>query len=136
VTFRAFCQDRFHYDQGFPEFIEIEPGVFREVNDYPAWPIPAGSTLPTYLSEYAEQYIAALHDRRFPRCDTATRPTNRLKQFWFLSHALAGALYGVTTRTAMNLVGSLRPEEIFQVSRDAKPKRRRRSVIRRKSRQP
>ena len=112
--------------------VEIEPGVFREI-EMLAWPLPAGSVFPTYLSQYAEKYIAALHDPRFPRCDTSIRPTNRLKQFWFLSRALAGALYGVATRTAINLVGSLRPEEIFQVSRDAKPQRRRRGAIKRKS---
>jgi len=63
----------------------------REV-DVPAWPIALGSTLPTYLSEYAAQYVAALNDRRFPSCDVSDRPSNRLKQFWFLSRALAGAL--------------------------------------------
>jgi hypothetical protein len=105
-------------------WFETQPGVHKEV-EVPAWPIPAGSTFPTYLSQYAEQYVAALRDPRFPRCDIATRPSNRLKQFWFLSRALAGALYGVTTRTAINLVGSLRPEEIFEESRSAKPERKR-----------
>jgi hypothetical protein len=97
----------------------------REV-DFPAWPIPAGSAFPSYLAEYAENYIAALHDPRFPRCDVSRRPTNRLKQFWFLSRALAGALYGVQTRTAVNLVGSLRPEQAFHETRDGKPARKRR----------
>jgi hypothetical protein len=92
------------------------------------WPIPAGSTLPTYLSQYAEQYVAALRDRRFPRCDVWMRPSNRRKQMWFASRALAGALFGVKTRTAINLVGSLRPEEIFEESRNAKSRRRRRGI--------
>lgn len=105
--------------------IEVEPGVFKEI-DMPAWPLAVGSPFPNYLSQYAEQYIAALHDPRFPRCDISKRPSNRLKQFWFLSRALAGALYGITTRTAINLVGSLRPEEMFQESRAAKPRRTRR----------
>jgi hypothetical protein len=94
-----------------------------------AWPIPQGSTLPTYLAQYAEQYVAALNDPRFPRADTVQRPSSRLKQFWFLSRALAGALYGVSTRTAVNLVGSLRPEETAERSRFGKPERKR---IRRK----
>jgi hypothetical protein len=98
--------------------------------EVPAWPIPVGSTLPTYLAQYAEQYISALRDRRFPRCDVSTRPTNQLKQFWFLSRALAGALYGVTTRTAINLVGSLRPEQMFHKSRYGKPARKLRRVKR------
>jgi len=100
----------------------------REV-EVSAWPIPPGSPLPTYLSQHAEQFVAALQDRRFPTGDVSTRPSTQLKQFWFLSRALAGALFGVTTRTAINLVGSLRPEESFAGLRDAKPERRR---IRRK----
>jgi len=104
--------------------VEVEPGVQKEI-EVEAWPIPPGSPFPTYLSQYAEQYVAALHDPRFPRCNVSIRPSTRLKQFWFLSRALAGALFGVTTRTAINLVGSLRPEEIFEESRDAKPARKR-----------
>jgi len=101
----------------------------REV-EVPAWPIPVGSTLPTYLAQYAEQYVSALRDRRFPRCDVSMRPTSQLKQFWFLSRALAGALYGVTTRTAINLVGSLRPEQMFHESRYGKPARKLRKIKR------
>jgi hypothetical protein len=108
--------------------IEVEPGIKKEV-DFPAWPIPAGSTFPTYLSQFAEQHVSALNDPRYPRCDVSVRPSNQLKQFWFLSRALAGALFGVKTRTAINLVGSLRPEELFEESRAAKPTRKR---IRRK----
>jgi len=104
--------------------VEVEPGIVKEV-EVPAWPIPAGSQLPTYLSQHAEQYVAALHDPRFPHCDVSRRPSNRLKQFWFLSRALAGALFGVTTRTAINLVGSMRPEQVFHKSRAGKPVRKR-----------
>ena len=96
--------------------------------EVPSWPIPAGSPLPTYLSQYAEQYVAALRDPRFPRCDVLTRPSNWRKQMWFVSRALAGALFGVKTRTAINLVGSLRPEEIFEESRNAKSRRKRRGI--------
>lgn len=95
----------------------------REV-EVPAWPIPPGSTFPTYLSQYAEQYVAALNDPRFPTCDVAVRPTTKLKQFWFLSRALAGAVFGIANRTAINLIGSLRPEQVFTRSRQAKPTRR------------
>jgi hypothetical protein len=96
----------------------------REI-EVSAWPIPQGSMLPTYLAQYAEQYVAALSDPRFPRADIFERPSTRLKQFWFLSRALAGALHGVATRTAINLVGSLRPEETAERSRFGKPERKR-----------
>jgi hypothetical protein len=93
------------------------------------WPIASGSMFPRYLSQYAEQFIAAKEDPRFPR---SSRPTNLLKQFWFLSRAIAGAFFEIQTRTAINLVGSKRPEEIFEESRAAKwervrTKRKRRS---------
>ncbi|HZR66861.1 MAG TPA: hypothetical protein VFA85_17100 [Terriglobales bacterium] len=100
---------------------EAGPREIRVAN----WPISAGSVLPRYLSEYACEFIAAVRDPRFPK--STNRPSSRLKQLWFLSRALAGALYGVTTRTAINLVGSKRPEEIFYESRAGKPKRRRRA---------
>jgi hypothetical protein len=97
--------------------------------EIPAWPIPVGSTFPGYLAQYAEQYVAALHDPRFPQCNVASRPSTKLKQFWFLSRALAGALFGITTRTAINLVGSLRPEQLFEESRDAKLRRKQRRTM-------
>jgi hypothetical protein len=101
--------------------IEIEPGVSREV-EVPNWPLPYGSVLPMYLSQYAEAFIAAKHDRRYPQSE---RASSRLKQLWFLSRALAGALFNVSTRTAINLVGSSRPEEVFERSGAARPRRRR-----------
>jgi hypothetical protein len=112
---RTICADAFA-----PRTIQTEAGP-REIM-MPKWPIPAGSVLPRYLSEYASEFIAAIHDPRFPKSDS--RPSSRLKQLWFLSRALAGALYGITTRTAINLVGSKRPEEIFEESRAGKPLRR------------
>jgi len=30
--------------------------------EVPAWPIAMGSTFPTYLSQYADQYVAALRE--------------------------------------------------------------------------
>lgn len=89
-----------------------------------AWPLPPGSTFPMYLSEYAEQYVMALNDPRFPHCDVSVRRSTRLKQFWFLSRALAGALFGISVRTAINLVGSQRPEQMFTAARYAKPRRK------------
>jgi hypothetical protein len=117
---RDICKEAF-----MSRTIETQPGVFKELEGFPAWPMLPGSTLPGYLSEFAEQYVDALRDARFPRCDVSARPLTRYKQFWFLSRALAGALFGVKTRTAINLVGSLRPEEVFEQSRRATPTRQR-----------
>jgi hypothetical protein len=113
----AICKDAFVLTT-----IPTEPGLAKQVM-VPNWPIPAGSVLPSNLSRYAAEFIAATRDPRFPR--STNRPSSRLKQLWFLSRALAGALYGVRTRTAINLVGSKRPEEIFDESGDCKPRRQR-----------
>jgi hypothetical protein len=114
---RQICEDAF---VSIP--VEIRHGVFREV-EVANWPISDGSMFPRYLSQYAEQFIAAKSDPRFP---SSERKTTKLKQLWFLSRALAGAVLGVETRTAINLVASIRPEEIFESSRAARVKRRKR----------
>jgi len=98
----------------------IQPGKMIEVS---AWPIASGSMLPTYLSKHAAEFIAARSHARFPR---SGRPSTKLKQLWFLSRALAGAVYGVRTRTAINLVGAKNPERIFREARAGKAERTRR----------
>jgi hypothetical protein len=101
------------------------PEAVRKIcRDAPNWPISSGSVLPTHLQEHAKEFIAARKDPRFPR--SLRRPTSQLKQIWFLSRALAGAVFGVKTRTAINLVGSMRPEQVFHESRDGKPARKQR----------
>jgi len=114
---RRVCKDAL-----VPRTIEVEPGRYKQL-EMPNWPIPVGSMLPKYLAQYAAEFIAAKGDPRFPR---SSRPTTSPKQWWFLSRALAGALYGVEVRTAINLVGSKRPEQTFKESRAAKPARRKR----------
>jgi hypothetical protein len=111
------CKDAF---AAWP--VEIEPGVITEVRK-PNWPISGSSTLPMYLSQHAAAFIEAKNDPRFPR---SARPSTQLKQFWFVSRALAGAIFGVSTRTAINLVGSLRPDEMFHELRDGRPARKQR----------
>jgi hypothetical protein len=86
------------------------------------WPISVQSVLPHYLSQYASEFVVAKSDPRFPQ---SIRPSSRFKQLWFLSRALAGAIHGYETRTAINLVGSQRPEQAFEKLRSAKPKRNR-----------
>jgi len=115
---RALCQDAF-----MTRIITVGSET-REVEEYPAWPIAVGSVVPGYLSKYAEEFVAAKHHPRFPCCDISRRPTNQLKQLWFLSRALAGAVFDIKTRTAVNLVGSTRPEWLFEFSRAAKSKRK------------
>lgn len=112
---RTICMDAF-----VPRTVQVAPGVTREITA-PNWPIAMGSVLPMYLSQYAAEFIAAKKDRRFPGSD---RDSSLRKRFWFLSRALAGALYGVKTRTAINLLGSKRPEMTFEESRAARPARR------------
>jgi hypothetical protein len=113
---RMICADAFTKAER-----KFEPGIVRTVS-IPNWPISVGSVLPSYLAQHAIEFIAARKDPRFPR--SANRPTSRLKQLWFLSRALAGALFGVSTRTAINLVGSKRPELVFEESRAARPSRK------------
>jgi hypothetical protein len=93
----------------------------RRYNQLQNWPIAQGSVLPMYLSQYASNFIEAKKHPRYPK---SGRPTTPLKQLWFLSRALAGAIHGVEVRTVINLVGSKRPEESFRESRAAKPLRK------------
>jgi hypothetical protein len=90
--------------------------------DWWNWPISLQSVLPHYLAQYASEFVIAKRDSRFPQ---SNRPSSRLKQLWFLSRALAGAIHGYEPRSAINLVGSLRPEQSFEVLRSARPKRNR-----------
>lgn len=103
--------------------VEVRPRDYRQLT-VANWPIARGdgSMFPEYLSRHAEQFIAAKNGPRFPR---STRPSSQPKQLWFLSRALAGAVFKVTTRTAINLIGSQRPDEMFEESRAAKRARRR-----------
>lgn len=100
--------------------VEVEPGVEIDI-PFSNWPISSESVLPKYLAQHAKEFIDAKNDRRFPR---SSRPTNRLKQLWFMARALAGAVLGIKTRTAINLVGSMRPEEMFHRTREGKSKRK------------
>lgn len=115
---REICKDAF-----VP--IPVQFGLVYKNISVANWPLPggSGSPFPRYLSQHAEQFIAAKKDPRFPR---SGRPTSQLKQLWFLSRALAGAVLGVRTRTALNLVGSKLPDQIFEESRAGKPERKRR----------
>jgi hypothetical protein len=118
---RKICEDAYVYQR-----IEIQPGVFGDIRA-PKWPINEVSPLPSRLERYAEQFIEAKRGPKYPR---SRRPSTLLKQLWFLSRVLAGAVYGESSRTSINLVGSKRPEEIFEESSAAKPKRKKRRMAR------
>ena len=118
---RNICHDAY-----VQKVVEIQPGVFENIKT-PNWPINAISPLPSCLEHYAEQFVRAKRDPKYPR---SNRPSTLLKQLWFLSRALAGAVFRESPRTSINLVGSMRPEELFEESGAAKPKRKRKKVAR------
>lgn len=62
------------------------------------------------LPRLARQFLDAKRDRRYPRSD---RNSSIPKKFWFLARALAGAMYGLSPRRSINLIGPGKPEEIF-----------------------
>lgn len=95
----------------------------------PNWSISSASMLPSMLTQYASEFLAAKKDLRFPK---SGRPTSRLKKLWFLSRALAGAVYGIEVRTAINRVGSMRPDEIADLTRLSKRTRRPRKAAKRR----
>jgi hypothetical protein len=119
---RRICEDAYTHrtDKAIPKIVTGR----RVLN----WPLHPASQLPSHLSDLAEQFVKAKNDSRFPR---SNRPSSLFKQLWFLSRALAGALFGESTRTSINLVGSMRPEEMFEESGAAKPKRTRKKTKRR-----
>ena len=112
---REICSDAFTpvREQSFTgELVEVSK---------PNWPISGASMLPNALTQFASQFIAAKRDQRFPKSD---RPTSRLRQLWFLSRVLAGATYGIQTRTAINLLGGIRPDECVDLAQLSKRSRR------------
>ena len=69
------------------------------------------SHLTRCLPVFAEQFLEAKRDRHYPRSD---RNSSVRKKFWFAARALAGAMYGLSPRRAMNIIGPGVPEEIFE----------------------
>jgi hypothetical protein len=121
---REICADAF-----ITRRVESEPGNVLEFQ-MPNWPISSLSRLPSSLSQYASEFIEAKNDLRFPK---SGRPTSRLKQLWFLSRALAGIAHGLSVRTAINRLGSVRPDEGTMLSKLSKRSRRRKKATRKRS---
>lgn len=118
---REICADAFQK----PEAIQSPIGPLFVTR--PNWPISSASKLPGSLAQYASQFIAARKHPRFPKSD---RPTSRKRKLWFLSRALAGAVCGIQTRTAMNLISSVRPDEAGTLSKVSKRTRQSRNASR------
>jgi len=68
------------------------------------------SYLSRCLPRLARQFLNAKQDRHYPGSE---RTTSIPKKFWFLARALAGAIYGLSPRRSINLIGPGTPEEIF-----------------------
>jgi hypothetical protein len=69
------------------------------------------ASLTRCLPRLAQQFLDAKEDSHYPDSD---RPSSVPKKFWFLACALAGAMYGLSPRRSINLVGPGKPEEIFE----------------------
>ena len=68
------------------------------------------SYLARCLPMFAKQFLDAKRDRHFPDSD---RKSSIPGKFWFVARFLAGAMYGISGRRSMNIIGPGRPEEIF-----------------------
>jgi len=68
------------------------------------------SYLARCLPIFAKQFLTAKRDRHFPDSD---RKSSVPGKFWFVARFLAGAMYGLSGRRSMNIIGPGRPEEIF-----------------------
>jgi hypothetical protein len=99
----------------------LDPVTFKTVSRRKVRYVTDTAKLQECLSSHADQFIEAKNNRRFPGSD---RPSNRDKQIWFLSRALAGAVHGIAARTAINLVGSKTPKAAFADSNSARATRK------------
>jgi len=61
------------------------------------------------LPTFAKQFLNAKADRHFPNSD---RISSTEKRLWFVARFLAGAMYGLSGRRSMNLIGPGGAEEI------------------------
>jgi hypothetical protein len=94
-----------------PVRAEVRTGQWRTL-ELPRWPIEVGSAFPYYLSQHAAQFLAAKDEPRYPG---SNRPSSEPKRLWFVSCALASAVMGLETRTAINMLGSKPPDAILKV---------------------
>ena len=66
------------------------------------------------LSQYADRFLAAKQDRRFPKSD---RPTNKGRQIRFLARSMAGITVGISIRTAQDLLAKTEKEKVEVIYR-------------------
>jgi hypothetical protein len=98
----AICKEAFRIDRQ-----EVRAGELKEIS-IAVWPIEPDSQFPIYLSIHAQQFLEAKNKPKFPKSD---RPSSRRKRIWFYACALAAAVQGLKTRTAINLLGQNPPEQ-------------------------
>jgi hypothetical protein len=68
------------------------------------------SYLARCLPMFARRFLDAKNDRHYPDSD---RKSSIRGKFWFVARFLAGAMYGLSGRRAMNIIGPGQPEDIF-----------------------
>lgn len=64
------------------------------------------------LTKYADSFLAAKADSRFPKSD---RPTNAGKRNRFLARSLAGITMGISIRTAQDLLAKTDKEKLERI---------------------
>ena len=69
------------------------------------------SYLTSCLPKVAKQFLHAKDDLHYP---SSERVSSIDKKFWFLARALAGAIYGLSPRRAINIIGPGQPGQIFE----------------------
>jgi hypothetical protein len=76
-----------------------------------AWMAKQPASYLTFLPKVAKQFLHAKDDPHYPSSD---RLSSIDKKFWFLARALAGAIYGLSPRRAVNIIGPGQPGQIFE----------------------
>jgi hypothetical protein len=82
----------------------------RAIRRNSAWMAKQPASYLTFLPKIAKQFLHAKDDPHYP---SSERLSSIDKKFWFLARALAGAIYGLSPRRAINIIGPGQPGEIF-----------------------
>jgi hypothetical protein len=85
-------------------------------DESPFWLNPKHGAIMFYdlLSDNAEQFLAAIQDRRWPKSD---RPTSQGRRIRFLARSMAGITMGIGIRTAQDLLAKTESKKLEVVYR-------------------